>query len=150
VQAGEVVPGKTAKGLARSCPTQAAVGAVVIVEVAEPRVGSDGLGFGEPGSDVGPLLQEDPMDRSMLLCLSSGAIEGRSGVCSREGGEHLPSDVALQASDDLSLGESLGQPPTHIGLRPLVDPHSRDHDHVKGRIRLAVAPSIQSVALGLA
>lgn len=45
VHAGEVVPGEAGKNLTRSGPAEAAMGTVVIVEVAEPDVGGSALGL---------------------------------------------------------------------------------------------------------
>ena len=73
-----------------------------------------------------------------------------SRVWSRcQNAEHLASDIALQAADDLGLGLALGQTSLHVGLGWPVPTQSRHHDSMKGRVGLTVTAAIQPVALGL-
>ena len=79
----------------------------------------------------------------MLLCHVKGAGHG-------ERAENLSSDVALQAAQDLALGEPFRGAPAGVHLSALIEAHPGHCDPPESAVRLAVAASVQPVAGGLA
>jgi hypothetical protein len=62
--------------------------------------------------------------------------------------EDLTRDVALEAADDLLLGEALGGSAGHVVLGRLVPAQAPDDDAPQGIVGLAVAAAVESVASG--
>lgn len=60
--AGEVVP----EGVRRFGPGFSSLGALAIVELDEPGVGERALPIAGPGPDVGPFIEQDPGNQSIL------------------------------------------------------------------------------------
>ena len=56
--------------------------------------------------------------------------------------EHLTSDVAFQASDDLQLGMPLGNALCHVGLGSRIGPEPSDGDDMQRAVRRSVTASI--------
>ncbi len=83
------------------------------------------------------------LNRSMLLCLSSG----RNWLVLGQGlelllgqvGVDLSGDVALETSDDLSFAESFGGAALDVVDGGLVAPHSDQCDDVESAVGGAVA-----------
>jgi len=67
-----------------------------------------------------------------------------------EDGVDLSGDVALQAADDLRLGQALGGAPLDVGSGGRMVAHADDHDAVQGGVGLAVTAAVQAVADGRA
>ena len=63
--------------------------------------------------------------------------------------EYLASDVALQAADDLCLGQSLFYAALEVCLGSIVIAEPDDHHSMKGSIRPAVATTVETVAVSL-
>jgi hypothetical protein len=87
----------------------------------------------------------------MLLYLSSSVCGLRFAVVGDRGGtqdlEHLASNVALEASKNLGLPETLAGPTRHVRTRPGVATQSHEGDHPERTVGVAVASTIQSVAV---
>ena len=65
-----------------------------------------------------------------------------------QAGIDLASDISFEATDDLGLGHSFPYPTAHILLRRLMVAQAHKDDAIEGRVGLAVAPSIEPVAVG--
>src|SRR5260370_39083607 len=61
-------------------------------------------------------------------------------------GEHLASDVAFQASDDLQLGMPLGGALCHVRLGSRIGPEPSDGDDVQRAVRRSITASIEAMA----
>jgi hypothetical protein len=87
----------------------------------------------------------------MPFCLSSGQT-GLVYLASAlaDQGEHLASDVAFQASDDLQLGMALSDAPRHVGLGSRIGQEPSDGDDVQGAVRCSITASIEAMAGRLA
>ena len=82
-----------------------------------------------------------------LLYLSSDA---GSWVRHTKMAVDFPSNVSLQASNDLALSLSVSGSFGHVSLCRLVIAHSDDGYPIEGRIGLAIAPAVQAHAVRLA
>jgi hypothetical protein len=87
----------------------------------------------------------------MLLCIVkcwsdrfSAEVEGDEDVVD------LAGDVAFQASDDFGLGQSFLGAALGVGAAAGVVAEPVEHDDVEGVVGLAVAASVESVAVGTA
>ena len=65
-------------------------------------------------------------------------------------GEDLASNVAFEATDDLTLAHSLSGAATHVLLGPVIVSEPDDGDAMECCIGLAVASAVQPVPVGLA
>lgn len=54
----------------------------------------------------------------------------------------LAGDVALEAADDLGLGQALGGAPLDVGAGGCVVAHADQHDAIEGGVGLAVAAAV--------
>src|SRR5450830_430613 len=63
-------------------------------------------------------------------------------------GADLAGDVALEAADDLSLGQALARAPLDVVAGRLVVSHPHDCDDVEGAVRRVVAPTAEAVSPG--
>jgi hypothetical protein len=129
-------------------------GVVAVMVVAVEPVVSGGCAFvvAQVGADVGHSSSRVRWKRSMLLCSSSRL---RAGVglrrCSAGGREvvvDLAGDVALEASDDLSLAEAFGCAAVDVVAGGLMAAHLDDGDDVEGAVRGAVAAAAEAVSSG--
>ncbi len=93
-----------------------------------------------------PAVLDEPIDPAAgELGLAVEGVEiGRSyrssrgrkgGVVGSQGPEDLASEVALQATDDLLLGATLGDTALHIGLGPRAVAHPNDDGDVQRPVR---------------
>src|SRR4051794_10063582 len=82
----------------------------------------------------------------MLLCRSSGFF-GRRVVLAGEG-EDLPCAITLEGAHDLRLRLSLPRAAPDVVDGGLVEAHAGDDDAVERGVGLAVAASVQPVAVG--
>ena len=79
----------------------------------------------------------------MLLCPVKGTSLG-------QGAENVARDVALEAAENLALGEALGGAPAGVCLSALVAAHPGHGDPPEGTVSLAVASLVEPVAGGFA
>ena len=66
-----------------------------------------------------------------------------------ESGEDLASNLAFQATDNLTLAHSISGAATHVCLGPDVMTKPDQDDAIEGRIGLAVAAAVEPVPVGL-
>jgi hypothetical protein len=85
----------------------------------------------------------------MLSCLSIPDRTTRRRELGTQARVDLPSHVALEAADDLELGEAIGGAAGHVAASALVGAETADDDHVQGAVGAAVAAAVESMALGL-
>ncbi len=64
-------------------------------------------------------------------------------------GIDLTSDISFEATDDLRLGHSFARTTAHILLGWLMVAQAHEDDAIEGSVGLAVAPSIESMAVVL-
>ena len=75
---------------------------------------------------------------------------GRSVSGGAEVEVDLAGDVALQAADDLCLGQAFGGAPFGVGAGRRVRAHPGDHDAPQGVVGLPVTTGVEAVPFGLA
>src|SRR5260221_10663267 len=74
---------------------------------------------------------------------SQGSVSGGA-----QAGIDLAGDVALEAADDLGLGQALGGAPLDVGAGRGVGAHPGDDDPPQGVIGLAIAAGVEAGAGG--
>jgi len=84
----------------------------------------------------------------MLLYLSSRLEGGKAGGRPRQGCEHFPGDVALEAADDLPFAQAFCGPSREVGTGWGVVAQPDNGDHVERAVGCPVAAAAQSVAAG--
>jgi hypothetical protein len=62
--------------------------------------------------------------------------------------EHLASDVTFQATDDFRFGLALFYTPLQVYPGSIVVTEPDDHYSIEGGVRLAVAATVETVAVG--
>jgi len=65
-----------------------------------------------------------------------------------EGVVELAGDVALEAADDLGLGQAFGGAPGGVGAGAWVVAQASEDDHVEGVVGGAIAAAVEAVAVG--
>src|SRR5215216_3988409 len=135
MQAGAVVPGDVGHGGAAGGGSG---GPGLLVETLALQRGEERFGEGV----------EAPIDRQVDLC----GLEwfGGRGRGDWEEPVDLAGHIALEAADDLALGQALSGAAFHVGDGRRVPAHP-DHDDPKQRgVGLAVAAPVEAVTAGLA
>ena len=89
---------------------------------------------------------------TQLVGPALGLLVGLAGLIAcgagGEDGEDLAGDVALEASDDLGLGQPFGGASGGVGPGAGVVTQPAKYDDVEGVVRPAVAATVESVAVG--
>ena len=67
-----------------------------------------------------------------------------------EGREDFASDIAFEATDHLSLANSLGGAPSHVCVGPAIMAESDDNDAIESRIGLTIPTSVEPMAVDFA
>jgi hypothetical protein len=82
----------------------------------------------------------------MLLWMSSGEFK----IVRDDDLVELAGDVALEASDDLFLGQAVFGASFHVGAGAEIPAQAAEHDAVERFVGLTVAAAVEAVAVGLA